>query len=207
MNGPRDCHNEWSKSGREWEISYDIWYKWTCLPKRNRITDLDYEILVTRRKRWGEGMVREFEINMNTLLYLKWITNKALLCSTENSAQCYMADRMGGEFGGEWIHVYVWLSPSSVHMKPSCAKSLHSCLTLGNLIDYRSPGFSVHGILQARNTGVGCHALLQGIFPTQGSNPHLFCLLHWQAGSLPLGPPRKPWNHHNTVNWLYSNIK
>ena len=50
---------------------------------------------------------REFEINMNTLLYLKWITNKALLCSTENSAQCYMADRMGGEFGGEWIHVYV----------------------------------------------------------------------------------------------------
>ena len=38
-----------------------------------------------------------------------------------------------------------------------------------------------------------CHyALLQGIFPTQGSNPGLLCLLHWQAGSLPLAPPRKP---------------
>ena len=36
-----------------------------------------------------------------------------------------------------------------------------------------------------KNTGVGCHALLQ-IFPTQGSNPSLLCLLHWQAGSLPL---------------------
>ena len=34
-----------------------------------------------------------------------------------------------------------------------------------------------------KNTGVGCHFLLQGIFMTQGSNP---CLLHWQADSLPL---------------------
>ena len=42
------------------------------------------------------------------------------------------------------------------------------------------------------NTGVGCHALLQGTFLTQGSNPCLFCLLHWQAGSLPLAPPGKP---------------
>ena len=33
-----------------------------------------------------------------------------------------------------------------------------------------------------RNTGVGCHVLLQGIFLTQGSNPYLLCLLHWQAG-------------------------
>ena len=30
-----------------------------------------------------------------------------------------------------------------------------------------------------------CHALLQGIFPTQRSNPHLLCLLHWQVDSLP----------------------
>ena len=35
-------------------------------------------------------------------------------------------------------------------------------------------------------TGVDCHALLQGVFPTQGSNWHLLCLLHWQVGSLPL---------------------
>ena len=43
-----------------------------------------------------------------------------------------------------------------------------------------------------KNTGVGCHALLQGIFPTQGSNPHLLHLLHWQLGSLPPAPPGKP---------------
>ena len=43
-----------------------------------------------------------------------------------------------------------------------------------------------------KNTGVGFHVLLQGIFPTQGSNPRLLCLMHWQAGSLPLVPPEKP---------------
>ena len=40
-----------------------------------------------------------------------------------------------------------------------------------------------------KTTGVGCHALLRGIFPTQRLNPRLSCLLHWQAGSLPLAPP------------------
>ena len=40
-----------------------------------------------------------------------------------------------------------------------------------------------------KNTVVGCHALLQGIFPTQGLKPYLLCLQHWQQGSLPLAPP------------------
>ena len=42
-----------------------------------------------------------------------------------------------------------------------------------------------------KNSGVGCHALLQGIFWTQGSNMRLFHLQHWQAGSLPLVSPGK----------------
>ena len=37
----------------------------------------------------------------------------------------------------------------------------------------------------SKNTGVGCYFFLQGIFPTQGLNPHLLCFLHWQVGSLP----------------------
>ena len=37
-----------------------------------------------------------------------------------------------------------------------------------------------------KNTGVCCYILLQRIFPTQGSNPHLLHLLHWQVDSLPL---------------------
>ena len=55
--------------------------------------------------------------------------------------------------------------------------------TLWTLSPWGSPG---------KNTGVDCHLLLQGIFPTQDSNPHLLCLPHWQVGSLPLVPPGKP---------------
>ena len=40
-----------------------------------------------------------------------------------------------------------------------------------------------------RNTGVGCHFLLQGIFPAQGSNLLLLDLLHWQVDFLPVAPP------------------
>ena len=36
------------------------------------------------------------------------------------------------------------------------------------------------GFFLGKNTGVGCHALLQGIFPTQGSNSHLLHLLHYK---------------------------
>ena len=38
-----------------------------------------------------------------------------------------------------------------------------------------------------KNTAVGCHFLLRGIFPSPGSNPYLLHLLHWQVDSLPLG--------------------
>ena len=66
-----------------------------------------------------------------------------------------------------------------------------SCVWLCNPIDYSPPGSSVHGDSLSKNTRVGRHALLQGIFPTQGSNPLLLCLLHWQAGPLLLTPPGK----------------
>ena len=51
-----------------------------------------------------------------------------------------------------------------------------------------------------------CHALLQRIFPTQGSNSHLLCLLHWQVDSLPLAPPgnplkQLPYNYLLTKYW------
>ena len=44
------------------------------------------------------------------------------------------------------------------------------CPTLCDPMDGSPPGSSVHGDSPGKNTGVGCHALLQGIFPTQGSN-------------------------------------
>ena len=51
------------------------------------------------------------------------------------------------------------------------AQSLQSCPTLCDPMDCSLPGSSVNGILQCKDTGVGCHAFLQGIFLTQGLNP------------------------------------
>ena len=48
-----------------------------------------------------------------------------------------------------------------------------SCLTLCDPTDCSPPGSSVHGDSPGKNTRVGCHALLQGLFPTQGLNPGL----------------------------------
>ena len=107
--------------------------------------------------RMGEGIVREFGIDMCTLLYLKWITNKDPLCSPGNPAQCYVAAWMGREFGGEWIHVCVWLGHSAAHLKLSqhCQSAISSsssrmlvtqlCPTLYNPVDCGLPGSSVHG--------------------------------------------------------------
>ena len=61
-----------------------------------------------------------------------------------------------------------------------CAKSLQLCLTLCDPTDYSSPTrLLCPWDSPGKNTGVGCHALVQGIFPTQGSNLRLLCLLHW----------------------------
>ena len=74
-----------------------------------------------------------------------------------------------------------------------CTKSLQSCPTLCDLMECSPPGCSVHRDSPDKNTGLGCHALFQGIFQTQGGNPHLLNFLHWQAGSLPLVLSGKPY--------------
>ena len=87
----------------------------------------------------------------------------------------------------------------AIYMYP---KSLQSCPTLCYPMDCSPPGSSVHGDSPGRNTGVGCHALLQGIFSTQELYPRLLCLLHWQAGSLPLAPPGKTLVFAIVVNFI-----
>ena len=75
---------------------------------------------------------------------------------------------------------------SLANMSPRYAKSLQSCLTLCNPWTTR---LLRPWDYSGKNTGVGCHALLQGIFLTPGLSWHLLCLPHWQAGSLPLATP------------------
>ena len=83
------------------------------------------------------------------------------------------------------------------------AKLLQLCLTLWDPMDSSSPASSIHRHSPGKNTGVGCHDLLQGILTTQGWKPYLLCLLHWQVDSLPLVPLGKPfWCHRNILTSL-----
>ena len=65
----------------------------------------------------------------------------------------------------------IWYLSVSVHaIIELCVKVTHSCLTVCNPMDY-----TVQGILQPSILELGSFSLLQGIFPTQGSNPSVPC--------------------------------
>ena len=64
----------------------------------------------SRVGRMGEGIDKEFWMDMYSLLYLKWVTKSDLPFNTWNSAQCYVVAWMEGEC----IHVHEWLSPFTV---------------------------------------------------------------------------------------------
>ena len=68
-----------------------------------------------------------------------------------------------------------------------------SCLTLCDPMDCSLPGSSVHGDSPGKNAGLGCHAVLQGIFPLQGLNPGL---LHCKQILFHLSHQESPWNHN-----------
>ena len=84
-----------------------------------------------------------------------------------------------------------------------CVLVVQSCLTLCDLVDYSLPGSSVHGILQVRIRGVGCHFLFQGMFLTQGSNPgllHCRQILYWLSYK---ESPCMPFNdNHTQIGYL-----
>ena len=86
--------------------------------------------------------------------------------------------------GLTYIYIYIYVCV--------CVLVTQSCPNLCDPMDCYPPGSSVRGDSPGENTRVGCHALPQGISPTQGWNPHLLCVPHWWEGSLPLVPPGKP---------------
>ena len=104
-------------------------------------------------------------------------------------------------------HWIIAQSGSSVHgisqvknWKWKWSEVAQSCPTLRDPMDCSLPGSSVHGIFQARvlewgAIALGCHFLLQVLFPTQGSNS---CLLHWQVGSLSMSHRESP-NYNTTI--------
>ena len=79
-------------------------------------------------------------------------------------------------------------------------QSLQLCLTLCHPVDSIPPRSSVHGISSGKNTGVGCHALLQGIFPTQRVNICLLNRPHCRQIVYPLGHLESPPENTHCAN-------
>ena len=87
--------------------------------------------------------------------------------------------------GSSWPRDWTWISYIADRFFTVLATMLYlftqPCPTLCHPMDSSPTGSSVHGDSPGKNTGVGCHALLQGIFPTQGSNsglPHCRLILY-----------------------------
>ena len=113
-------------------------------------------------------------------------------CQMHNSQPMILVVLTTAFVGSDWLEQPLWwhtaevvgLSWKKSDTKDTCESVCavqclvaKSCPTLCNPMDCSLPGSSVLGDSPGKNTGVGCHALLQGIFPTQGSNPGL---LHWR---------------------------
>ena len=89
------------------QISYDITYTWNIIFKRykllqnrDRLTDIENQLTVTKRERWqwGRGTHRKLGMNLHTPQYIRQITNKDLLYSTGKSTQYSVMTHMRKEF-------------------------------------------------------------------------------------------------------------
>ena len=90
-------------------------------------------------------------------------------CSVTQSCQI-LCDHMDCSLPGSWVHGIFLGMNTGIGYHFLCLIT-QSCLTLCNSMDCSPPGPSVHEDSPGKNTGMGFHALLQGIFPTQESNP------------------------------------
>ena len=90
-----------------------------------------------RGKRDSQGV---WDGHVHTAIF-KMDDHKDLLYSTWNSAQSYVAAQMEGEFGEEWMHVYGWLSPFTVHLKLSqhCQSTIRSDQLLSRVRLFATP--------------------------------------------------------------------
>ena len=115
---------------------------------------------------------------------MQWIPQNLGICLLMFSVEELVS--LGGNFCSEQSkHLLGQNSPEVLIMVRCWCLVAQSCLTLCHPVDCSLPGSSVHWDSPGKITGVGCHALLHRIFPTQGLNPGLphcrwilYCLSH-----------------------------
>ena len=141
---------------------------------------------------WGLQMLawslRERESELTAvILGCRWNSSDSCLCAweSENTSRKTNRKKM-------LILLQRWTELSC----RTCHMSIRACCHFSPIWPFVTPWTVAPRLLcpwdsPDQNTGVGCRALFHSIFPTQGLNAHLQCLLHWQACSLPLAPPGK----------------
>ena len=112
MDGPRDYHTKWNKSGREKQISYNItykwnlkkWYKWTYLQNRNRLTGIENKLMVTKGERGGRDKLGVWDLQIHTIIY-KIGKQQDLLYSSGNYTQYLVITYNGKISKKEFIYI------------------------------------------------------------------------------------------------------
>ena len=116
MFGTRESHTEWSKSGRERQIPYDITFNWNLIYSTNETFHrkenhgLREQTCACPRGGGGSGMDWESGVNRCRLLPLEWISSEILMCNTGNYVWSLMMEH-GNVRKKECIHVCITGSP------------------------------------------------------------------------------------------------
>ena len=146
---------------------------------------------------------------------MKWSINSVTPFPTSSSSLPHFRPKWSLSWSGMWLSFWSFLSPPFAWGSLYFKFLLFSCPVVSNSLQphrlqhFRLPCPSptpgvcpsscplhpwCHPAISSsdacKNTGVGCHALFQGIFLTRGSNLCLLWVLHWQADSI-TAPPGK----------------
>ena len=139
------------------------------------------------------------------------VENRPYRSSTETGCTRRLHSQHGGDCNHCSAGAFGYLCYRAFRMH---AKSPQSCPTLRDPVDCSPPGSSVLRNSPGKNTGVGCHALLPGIFPTQGLSPGLpysrwilHQLSYWGSPKNNYIPVKKIFIHLFSREWSSSREK
>ena len=131
-------------------------------------------------------------------MFILWIVSGSQFCHSSGINRSYLGSWMGmpGRVGTRSILVPSWypVPQQSVAQSRYLMCRVPICSVVSDSLWPRG----LEPVLcpwefSGKHTGVGCHFCLWGIFSTQGLNPHILHLLHWQVDSLPLSHLRSPY--------------
>ena len=182
-------------------VSQRVWYDWATFTFTHIYKDIHALIPKTRDCATLHGKrYRDFDASSGSWVggsisdytgrreAMEWLTVEAANAGCENEGRSPRASLEAGKDKSPKTSLLLYLVLSRVQL---------FCDPLG----CNHPGSSVHGDSPGENSGVGCHALLQGIFPTQGSN---LCLPHCRQILCHLRHQGNPKSCLETSKWIQS---